>query len=149
MPNHFHFAIRIKSKKDILAHSNLTFTKLNLKLNEYISKQFSKLFSSYTQSFNKQQNRQGTLFERPFKRQMIDNEVYFCNVIHYIHKNPVHHGFLKDLRDWKFSSYETFLSDRTTNIARKEVFNWFENKESFINLHEQRIDEKIALELEF
>jgi len=51
MPNHFHFAIRIKPEKEIETVIRTlpkfkTLAKLNYE--NYISKQFSNLFSSYT-----------------------------------------------------------------------------------------------------
>ena len=113
MPNHFHIAIRIKSEQELnkLLESSKKqqfFESLKLSKYEYfISKQFSNLFSSYTQAFNKQQNRRGSLFIPNFSRKLIDSEKYFKQIIHYIHFNPVHHKFVKDLRDWKYSSFES------------------------------------------
>ncbi len=150
MPNHFHFAVRIKSGSSI---SSLTkfqnFVKVRHRSIEFfVSKQFSNLFSSYSQSFNKQQNRRGSLFERPFKRLHIIDDKYFRSIIHYIHYNPVHHGFVDDLRNWKYSSFESFFSDKATQLKREEVINWFDNKENFYEFHKKEIDEKLILELE-
>jgi len=152
MPNHFHFAVLIKDRNDIESIMRTlpkfqTLAKLNIE--NYVSKQFSNLFSSYSQAFNKQQNRRGTLFEKPFKRSHIDSDKYFRNMIPYIHFNPVHHGFVKDLRDWPYSSFESFFTDKTTNIKRNEVINWFDDKENFLHHHHRSVDNKMVLDLEY
>jgi len=158
MPNHIHFAIRIKTETQLLESFKLSKSSIDQlskssKLLEsfnsqvYVSKQFANLFSSYTQAFNKQQNRMGSLFMQNFKRKLIDDNEYFKQLIHYIHFNPVHHNYVKDLRDWKFSSFESFFSEKATQLARSEVISWFENKTEFYNFHKKQIDKKIILDL--
>jgi len=90
----------------------------------------------------------GSLFMQNFKRKLIDDNQYFKQLIHYIHFNPVHHNYVKDLRDWKFSSFESFFSEKASQLARSEVISWFENKTEFYNFHKKQIDEKIILDLE-
>lgn len=151
LPNHFHFAVKIKSPDEIKELRTLskfqTLTKFTT--GNFLSKQFSNLFSSYTQAFNKQQDRSGTLFQRPFKRKPIDNNEYFKNLIYYIHYNPVHHGFVRDLRDWKWSSFESYFSEKATKLKRDEVISWFKDKNSFYLYHKKQIDEKMFFEFEY
>ncbi len=76
MPNHFHFAVRIKdevSLKHLQGFENLG----GVAVSNKVSKQFSNFFNSYTKSFNKQQNRRGGLFEQKFKRKQITTDNYF------------------------------------------------------------------------
>jgi REP element-mobilizing transposase RayT len=160
MPNHFHFAVRIKSLEqleelELFKSSNLFKSSKLLKSSElkssiekFLSKQFSNLFSSYTQAFNKQQNRKGSLFIPRFRRKHIDSNEYFREIIHYIHYNPVHHGFVEDLRDWKYSSFETYFSEKATSLKRDEVIEWFYDKENFLAFHQKEIDDKMVLGLE-
>ncbi|OQX98726.1 MAG: hypothetical protein B6I24_04450 [Bacteroidetes bacterium 4572_128] len=148
MPNHIHFAIQIKSEyilKNLKKFKNLR----GLNISKKLSQQFSNLFNSYTKAFNKQQNRKGSLFISNFKRKEITNKNYFKEIIHYIHFNPVHHGFVKDLRDWKFSSFEAFSSEKATKIHREEVISWFGDKKQFWEFHKKQIKDKIKLEMEF
>lgn len=144
MPNHFHLAIRIKSEEEIKQLS----VSSKLSVSAYISKQFSNLFSSYTQAFNKQQDRMGSLFIPRFSRKQIDTEDYFRQLIIYIHLNPVHHGFVENFRAWEYSSFETFFSEKITNIKREEVLEWFGNKGNFLACHQHTADNKMSLELE-
>lgn len=97
MPNHFHLLVKIKSEAE----------GLNDKLN-FISKQFANFFSSYTQSFNKVCKRRGSLFIKNFKRKEIVTENYLSNLVMYIHLNPVHHGFSKQVWEWEWTSYDCF-----------------------------------------
>lgn len=149
MPNHFHFAVRIRGEKYLIEYfSTLKNLTGQLDLSGLVSKQFSNLFNSYTKSFNKQQNRQGTLFRRPFKRIHIDTDDYFRKIIHYIHFNPVHHGFVEDLRDWKYSSYESYFSEKATLLKRSDVIQMLDDIESFFTTHKREIDKKLVLDLE-
>ena len=51
---------------------------------------FSHLFNAYSKYFNKMHGRHGALFERPFKRKLIEDKEYLKNLVVYIHNNPVH-----------------------------------------------------------
>ena len=145
MPNHFHIAIKIKSKKELLKIPGI---EKYATISAFLSKQFAKLFSSYTQAFNKQQSRRGSLFVPNFSRKRIESPDYFRALIHYIHFNAVHHGFVDDLRDWPYSSFNSFFSPKSSSLKRAEVISWFEDKKSFFRYHQKQIDEKMVLELE-
>ncbi|MBK8805834.1 MAG: hypothetical protein IPO21_03925 [Bacteroidales bacterium] len=150
LPNHFHIAIRVKTKKELLELRTLPKFETLAKLSDqhFVSKQFSNFFSSYTQAFNKQQSRKGNLFQKPFKYKCIEDDVYFKKILHYIHFNPVHHGFVLDLRDWKYSSFESFFSEKISKVKREEVITWFKDTDSFYEFHKREIDNKMVLELE-
>jgi len=107
------------------------------------------LFSSYTQALNKQQTRRGSLFIPNFERKIILDKTYFKNLIHYIHFNAVHHGFVKDLRDWPHSSFESFFSPQSSYLKKEEVIDWFQNKEAFFQFHQKQIEEHMVLDLEY
>ena len=119
MPNHIHLAVKIKPETEFKLLESYNLSKSYDNSEKYISKQFANLFSSYTQAFNKQQNRKGSLFMQNFKRKLIDSDNYLKQLIIYIHPNPVHHGFVKDLRDWEFLSFKSFFSSRETKLKRK------------------------------
>ena len=147
MPNHVHFLIQIKTEEQL----EETFGKFETfqKLEAKISKQFSNLFSSYTQSYNKVYQRRGSLFIPNFKRKEITTESYFRNLIHYIHANPVHHGFANDIANWTWSSYQAFLFEKPTKLRRQQVIEWFGNRDDLLEFHRQPIDPKWALEMDF
>jgi REP element-mobilizing transposase RayT len=132
MPNHFHFLVRFKDKKTIQQLENF---KQNENINFFLSKQFANFFSSYTQAFNKQQGRMGSLFMRSFKRKKIKDENYLRNLIKYIHLNPVDARICKTPKDWKYSSFNTLVSEYPSFLVRDEVLNYFDDLENFLNVH--------------
>jgi len=139
MPNHFHLLVKIRSEQQLLEAFPKFKTLEKLLAANCIGKQFSKLFSSYTQAYNKKYNRMGSLFMKNFKRQVITSDSYFSKIIHYIHANPLHHGFTTGVADWRWSSYNTLLSSTDTKINREEVLQWFNGKKGFIQFHEQPV----------
>ncbi len=124
--NHFHFLIRVKSNIELTGFENLS---------ALISQKLSNFFNSYTKSFNKVYNRHGGLFQRPFKRVKVDSRDYLQHLIHYIHHNPIHHGFVKDYIDWRYSSYTAITSSYSTEVDREKVLKLFGGREKFIAYH--------------
>ena len=105
MPNHFHFAIRVRTEEEqeVYHEARRRARKIGpisepFELQEP-SRAFNNLFISYARAFNKATGRTGTLFERPFGRKAIDREGYLLTVVRYIHHNPQRHGFVGDFRD--------------------------------------------------
>ncbi len=112
MPNHFHFLIKVKwsEREDI---------------SKIVSNQFRKLFISYALMFNAQEQRRGALFSRCFNRIEIKNMAYLKHLIFYIHSNPQKHGIIKDFRQYKYSSFKSFFSDKIQSKTNLEVLDWF------------------------
>ena len=125
MKNHFHFLIRIKEIEEI---------QTAIKIEP--SQSFSNLFNSYTKAFNKSFNRHGPLFERPFRRKIVDNDSYFQNLIVYIHNNPVNHNICEHPIEYPWSSYLTCVSDKQTKLKRTAVIEIFEDIANFKYVHE-------------
>ncbi len=101
---------------------------------------FSNLFNAYAKAINKRNKRYGPLFVETFERKEVTNAVYFRNIIHYIHNNPVHHGFTGRMIDYPWSSYQTIISIKESKLKREEVLGWFNNKSEFINIHKEKLD---------
>ena len=142
MPNHFHFLVKLKEEDEILCSGILSPDRVQNPIRAIgtPSQQFSRLFNSYAQAFNKRNNRHGSLFERPFKRKMISNEIYLKQVLLYIHNNPVHHGFCEHPMDYPWSSYLSCISLKPTNLERNIVIGWFDDMGNFKETHNSKID---------
>lgn len=119
--NHFHFLIRVKPNKT----------------SEELTSQFRKFFISYAKSINKQLNRTGSLFQKNFKRKNISNSNYLYRIILYIHANPQKHNIVTDYKQYRFSSYKSLVSDKTTKLKRDEVFELFGSRELFVKFHDE------------
>ncbi|WP_395056802.1 transposase [Flavobacterium sp.] len=137
LKNHFHILVRIKDKSEIV-ESELTYSTTEKPKVIEASRQFSHFFNSYTQAINKRHHRTGSLFEKNFERKLVTSEKYFQQLIFYIHNNPVHHGFVKQMNLYPWSSYETIVSNKPTMLKRNEVVALFGDQENFIYYHNQQ-----------
>lgn len=120
LKNHFHFLVRIN--EDLSGFKNLTGLSNRLDL----SKPFSNFFNAYAKAYHRTYDRAGALFQHPFGRILVANEVYLVNLITYIHQNPQKHGFVADFREWPFSSYHVILSERIAFAKRErpDIISW-------------------------
>jgi len=121
MDNHFHLVIRLNHEEKIVTQA------------------FSNFFNSYSKAFNKQTNRTGSLFEKHFKRIKLNDENYLKHLILYVHLNPKHHLDL-NFKEYKFSSYEAFISEKETKIEKEKVLKLFSGLENFVFCHGQKND---------
>ena len=137
LKNHFHLLVRIKDKNEI-DENQLTYNTTEKPKVIDPSRQFSHLLNAYTQAINKRHNRTGSLFETTFERKIVTNEKYLQQLIFYIHNNPVHHGFVKQMSLYPWSSYDTVTSDKPTKLMRAEVIELFSDLENFVYFHNQQ-----------
>jgi putative transposase len=118
MANHFHFLVKIKPIEELFKIT--TFEGLqstNGMITKKISYQFSHFFNSYAQSFNRRYNRMGGLFISNFGRKHVNKEKYFLKLVHYIHSNPIEHGFIDDIAEWTFSSFHEIIEGNSAFIS--------------------------------
>jgi putative transposase len=139
MPNHFHLLVRIKDESEVVEYLNLTGFQ-NLSGLKPLHQHFSNLFNAYTKAFNKYHETRGALFERPFRRKLIDDKDYLRQVILYIHNNPVHHGFCSHLLEYPWSSYLTCISLKLTKLHREAVIGWFDSEANFKTRHGEKYE---------
>ena len=145
MKNHFHLLVWFKDKGNVVDVATPDRVQNPVRGEKYKkigtpSQQFSKLFNSYAQSINNRLGCHGALFERPFKRKLIDNEEFLKNVLLYIHNNPVHHKFCEHAMDYPWSSYLTCISSKPTKLKRDTVMGWFDDEANFKFMHDKKID---------
>lgn len=125
MPNHFHMMVRVRS--DLSGFQNLTGLLWHPSKNPAI-KAFSDFFNSYSKSFNKMYGRKGNLFKRSFNRLPIRDEKHWQDTFLYVHLNPYKHGFVKNLNNWKWSSWNAYrYPNKSSMINREEYKIYFED----------------------
>ncbi|MDR0873956.1 MAG: transposase [Prevotellaceae bacterium] len=163
MPNHFHFLVRVKSLEEIdknvvekfndyykqrsdrysiFSKNGISKTSADI-YSDFISEQFRRLFLSYSKSINKQSDRKGSLFCKNFRRKKVSDLQYLQNVVIYIHRNPAHHGFAGDFRDYRWSSYDRMMEEKVTKLKKREVLEWFGDKENYRYVHCQNVEDDI------
>jgi len=149
--NHFHFILRVKSVEAItkivsgvvksergIAQQKLLAQKDGERtVFEVLERQFNKLFTAYAKYFNKKYKRQGNLFTRRFKRIAIQSEAQFGRLIYYVHYNPQKHKLIADYRAYYWSSYQTYVENSLTLLAKEVVLDWFGGLKAFIAFHSQ------------
>jgi putative transposase len=151
MSNHFHLMARVKDLEDFRKHelSKLTtFQKLpTLETVEIeklptledvpliVSHAFQKMFQSYAMAFNKQENRVGSLFQSPLKRNKVESDEYFTNLVYYIHANAQLHGFVDDFRQYPWSSYNRIILPKPSKLQKEKVLGWFGGVDQYIDYH--------------
>lgn len=145
LPNHFHFLIRIREANEITAtlqrntsrlkDAEKRFLACTCTLNELIEQEWRYFFTVYSMVYNKQYGRKGNLLHRPFKRLEINKDTHLTQAIVYIHANAVHHSLVNDLKTYKWSSWHSILSSKSTMLNREYVINLFGGRQEFIDVH--------------
>ena len=150
--NHFHVLVRTKIEEEtlevfqeVMARRRQRFPAKRIEhekeREKFLSQKFSNFFNAYAKAINKAYSRTGSLFQHPFGRVLITSDIQFFRVVAYIHQNPQKHGFVKDFRNWKYSSYGIILSEDHTLLKRSEIFDWFGGKENYTRSHADWVSE--------
>jgi putative transposase len=137
LKNHFHLLVRTKSETEIrMSNPHLA----SKSIEQIISNQLGHLFNGYAQYFNTATQRTGKLFELPFRRKTVTSDAYFSQLLYYIHTNPQKHGLVSNFKDYKYSSFWSFVSKAPTKLAREEVLKWFGNENVYMEFHQENVD---------
>jgi len=137
MGNHFHFLIRIKEANVIES--------INPK-NRPLWRYFSDYFNAYAKIVNLKYGRTGSLFQERYHRKKVYSEKYLCQLILYIHRNPVKHGISDRCDNYPYSSYLPILAGENRKVKYDFVLRIFDDKENFIFVHKMEPDEKLISE---
>ena len=116
MDNHMHMCLYYENIKDVSKFMHIVNSK----------------FANYC---NKKENRVGYLFRNRFYSQEIQDRQQLYNVIAYIHNNPVKAGIVKELGEYKYSSYRDFEKDLVSKEKIFLIFETFEYKDIFNFIH--------------
>ncbi|GAA4158107.1 hypothetical protein GCM10022217_18910 [Chryseobacterium ginsenosidimutans] len=131
MPNHFHLLMRFKDSDQVSNEDE----------HKYLMRQFSNLLNGYAKAYNKKYKRKGSLFLDFLKRKRVHDEKYLIKLLHYIHNNPVNHGFVEDINDWKYSSYHSYIRlAKESKIERKEMMQYFDTIKDFVEYHKSNVE---------
>ena len=86
------------------------------------------LLSSYSQAINKQNKTTGSLFQQKTKGKILSEQIegkqesYLENCFFYVHNNPFEAGLIKNLKEWKWSSYLDYIDVREGTLCNKQLF---------------------------
>jgi len=117
MPNHFHLLVRQVKELEI-------------------GKLLSKVCTSYSKRFNKKYEHIGHIFQDQFKSVLVEDNNQLLYLSAYIHSNPKVSALVKNIEDWKFSSYLNFIEKEQYKLCSKNIvldqFNDIKNYKKFV-----------------
>lgn len=102
MPNHFHLLLQQLQDNGIS-----TFIR--------------KLINSYTRYFNTKNERIGPLFQGQFKAVRVESDEQLLHLTRYIHLNPLVGYVVKNLRNFEWSSYLTYIGQDNNQICQRNT----------------------------
>jgi putative transposase len=126
MPNHFHLMLVPNEEgcKNIILADKETHL-------QNLSKTIGKTLSSYTKAINLQNKKTGNLFQKKTKAKLLTepnrlndnflNHDYLLTCFHYIHQNPLKAKLVNNLKEWMYSSYPDYYSNRNETICNKTL----------------------------
>lgn len=100
-PNHFHFVLKQLKEGGI-------------------AKFMQKLQAGYTSYFNIKNSRTGSLFQGPFKSNIMGNENYFNKILGYTNKNYQVHNIPKNKMNLVFASDHEYENNNFKIVSREE-----------------------------
>ena len=149
MPNHFHLLVRIRSEEKVRQYFEQQKRRSNRKhtsqknLSNQIGQQLGNWLNAYAKAFNKRYHRRGRLFFDSIQRKLVLNDVYRRTLVHYIHWNPVHHGFVKLPEYWLYSSLQHIPNSAFAFLDLDALYSWFDGYACFVQEHFKRQNFKI------
>lgn len=112
MPNHFHLLIKQIREKGIT---------------EFMSK----FINSYTKYYNTKYNRVGALLQGMFKAVLVESDEQLIHVSRYIHLNPISSFLVKNLNQYKWSSFLEYATEVEGICSKKEILTNFKNPQEY------------------
>ncbi|MGN0458662.1 MAG: REP-associated tyrosine transposase [Eubacterium sp.] len=79
--------------------------------NENLDLIVKRIGSRYVYWYNTKYKRTGHLFQDRYKSEPINNDEYLLSAIRYIHQNPVKAGIVERCENYKYSSYNAYISN--------------------------------------
>ena len=110
MPNHYHILIRQNADTSV-------------------SKLVAKLATGFSMYFNKKYKNVGSVFQGKFKAVRVDSDNYLSWLSAYIHQNPAVAGIVKNIIDYRYSSYLDYIGISNSKICDTSLLlGMFEDK---------------------
>ncbi|UWG96866.1 transposase [Dehalobacter sp. DCM] len=118
---------------------------LLIKENEDVGKSIQRLASGYAIWHNEKYDRRGHLFYNRYCSEIVESESYLLSVARYIIQNPVKAGIVSHAGEYKWSSYQDYLtafSNTNYAIASKLIMDYFLTPKDYTAYMNQRQDDR-------
>ena len=136
---HYVESAKEKSEISLLAYCLMT-NHVHMLLkegNEEVGDSIRRIAVGYAQYHNRTHGRTGHLFQNRYQSEPVNNDSYLLVVSRYIHQNPLKAGLAKNIKDYKWSSYNHYLSDKETITDKDFLKKYFANIRGFIEFNNQ------------
>lgn len=127
MPNHFHLLIKQTTASGV--------TKL-----------LKQVTNAYTEYFNQKYHRVGGLMQGSFKAVEISSDDSLLHISRYIHLNPLVSGLVKDLKDYQWSSYLSYIQAKPTFCKTEVIMAHFKSAGAYQQFVDDQADYATQLE---
>jgi len=98
MNNHVHLFLKEQSQADITSI-------------------MKRVLGTYAYWFNKKYERSGALIANRYKSTCVENDEYLLTLTRYIHQNPLNAGIVKDLEEYRWSSYQDYIKKERRSLT--------------------------------
>jgi len=115
MPNHVHLLLREQYPGDI-------------------STIIKRLLIKYVMRFNRKYERSGALIGSRYKSKVVAVDQYFIPLIVYIHQNPLQAGIVRQIGQYKYSSYHEYMGE--SDIVDDSLAKGMISKYDWMNIHQ-------------
>ena len=111
-----------------------------------LSRAMQWLQTSYTVYYNLKHNRCGHLFQGRYKSILVGEESYWQRLSFYIHLNPIRAGIVKDINEYKWSSYHDYSRMKKMHkwVLCEEVLRGFGKDKKEQNVKYQQLTMEIS-----
>lgn len=114
---------------------------------ENLSKFMQRINTAYSHFYNKKHKRVGYVFRDRYYSQTILNKKQLYTCVNYIHKNPVKAHIVKEMSEYKYSSYNEFFLPNQI-ITYKSLKILFDTKKNYLEqfqfIHNTNFNEKFV-----
>jgi putative transposase len=152
LSNHTHHIIKIKPLTAVLENikklSDQTLAMKSLLADQnneqlfdgMIERQMNSFLVSFANYTNNKYNRKGGLFQKPFRRIEVADDIHLQQAIIYVHANGQKHNIVLDFKEHPYNSYFPILKNDTSFIDVNNVLNFFDGPEKFAAIHKSQVD---------
>lgn len=108
-----------------------------------VSKFMHRVDSIYANYYNFLENRVGYVFKNRYYSGQIKDRNQLFNTIVYIHNNPVKAKIVRNMNEWKYSTYNDYINHKIQKETIKLVFGKEDYIEDFNIIHNKKINIEI------
>lgn len=112
---------------------------------EELEQIFKRIGVRFVSWYNNKYDRIGPLFQDRYKSEPVEEEAYLLTVARYVHQNPKKAGIVQKSEDYRYSSYNDYLSTQNGKMTNINYIYGIVKKDEFLKFH-QVINEDLCLE---